>query len=76
MIHELDQVVLTENIDEHHLQAGDVGTIVLTHDNGAGYTLEFMTFNGETIAIVTVYANQIRAIAGNEIAHVRRLESA
>ena len=76
MIQELDQVVLTENITEHHLQAGDIGTVVLTHDNGAGYTLEFMTLDGETIAVVTLHANQIRAIASDEIAHVRRLESA
>lgn len=76
MMQELDQVVLTENITEHHLEAGDMRTVVLTHENGAGYMLEFMTVDGETIAVVTLHTHQVRAIAADEIAHVRRLESA
>ena len=40
---ELDTVILTEDLPEHRLQAGDVGTIVLVHPEGAGYEVEFVT---------------------------------
>ena len=34
MIKELDQIVLKENLSEYGLQAGDIGTVVLVHQNG------------------------------------------
>lgn len=37
MIDELERVVLTTDIKEHHLQAGDIGTVVLVHGDGVGY---------------------------------------
>ena len=76
MIEELDVVVLTVDIAEHNLAAGDVGTVVLVHGDHEGYEVEFMTLVGETIAVVTLHTHQVRAIAADEIAHVRRLESA
>ena len=72
---ELDTVILTEDLPEHRLQAGDVGTIVLVHPEGAGYEVEFVTLGGETVAVVTLLAAQVRPIVGREIAHVRALAS-
>jgi hypothetical protein len=72
---ELDTVILTEDLPEHRLQAGDVGTIVLVHPEGAGHEVEFVTLGGETAAVVTLLAAQVRPIAGREIAHVRALAS-
>ena len=40
------------------------------------YTVEFLTLSGETVAVVTVAAEQIRPIRTNEIAHVRELAAA
>ncbi len=73
MIHELDSVVLTKDLPEHNLKSGDIGTVVLIHGNNAGYEVEFITLDGETIAVTSVYPNQIRPIARREIAHVREL---
>jgi len=67
----LDEVVLAEDLPEHRLKAGDIGTIVLVHRGGEGYGVEFMTLDGETLAVVTVLAGQVRPIAHNEIAHAR-----
>jgi uncharacterized protein DUF4926 len=75
MIKELDQVVLTADLPEEGLQSGDVGTVVLVHEGGAGYEVEFMTLDGETVAVVTLGSEQLRAIAPREIAHVRRVTS-
>jgi hypothetical protein len=52
MIQELEQVVLTVDLLEHGLKLGDVGTVVLVH-GAEGYEVEFMTLDGETIAVVT-----------------------
>ena len=60
MIKELDSVVLTTDLPEHGLSAGDLGTVVLVHEGGKGCTVEFMTLAGKTIAVVTLLANQIR----------------
>lgn len=70
MMKELDNAVLTINLPEHGLRRGDVGTIVLVHD-AAGYEVEFVTLDGQTVAIVSLSADQVRPIAAGEIAHVR-----
>jgi hypothetical protein len=71
MIDELDRVVLTTDVPEHGLSAGDIGTVVWVHHYGAGYEVEFITLDGETIAVVTLVAAQVRPIQRGEIAHVR-----
>jgi hypothetical protein len=76
MIDELASVVLTTDFPEQGLQAGDIGTVVLTHQEGKGYTVEFMTLGGDTVAVVTLSTEQIRPIRTNEIAHVRELIAA
>jgi hypothetical protein len=71
MISELDVVVLTRDLTDFGLKAGDVGTVVLVHDRGAGFEVEFITFTGETLAVVTLPSDAIRSIREREIAHAR-----
>jgi len=73
MIKELESVVLTTDLPEHGLSAGDIDTAVLVHEGGKGCTVEFMTLAGKTIAVVSLLANQIRQIAKDEIAHARHV---
>ena len=73
MIKELDDVVLTCDVPEHGLSTGDIGTAVLVHRGGAGYEVEFTSLDGNTIAVVTLMANQVRPAQTGEIAHVRAL---
>lgn len=71
MIQELDSVVLAIDVPEHGLAAGDIGTVVLVHQAGAGYEVEFVTLDGITIAVVSLLAEQVRPIQQGEIAHAR-----
>ena len=71
MIDELDCVVLTTNIPEHGLTAGDIGTVVMVHEAGRGFEVEFVTLDGETLAVASLSAAQIRPVAHREIAHAR-----
>ncbi len=73
MIQELDRVALTEPIAAHDLQTGDVGTVVLVHQNGKGYTVEFMSLTGQSIAIVTVSAAAVRPLRAREVANAREV---
>ncbi|HJU11508.1 MAG TPA: DUF4926 domain-containing protein [Candidatus Binataceae bacterium] len=72
MLHETDIGVLMVGLPEHGLKAGDVGTVVLVH-GGQGYEVEFMTLDGETVAVTSLLSNQVRPIAGREVAHVRSI---
>jgi len=71
MIEELDMVVLGEDIPDRGLMAGDIGTVVLMHQDGAGYEVEFAALDGETVAVVTLVSKQVRPVARHEIAHAR-----
>ncbi len=71
MIKELDPVVLTEALPEDGLEAGDVGWVVMVHDGGAGYEVEFVTLAGETVSVVTVPSRAVRPVGPKEIAHAR-----
>lgn len=73
MIGELDDVILTCDLPEHGLSAGDIGTVVLVHRGHKGYEVEFTSVDGATIAVVTLMANQVRSAQAGEIAHVREL---
>ena len=74
MIKEHDVVVLTQDLPEERLTAGDVGTVIHIHDGGAGYEVEFMTLSGRTIAVATVMALQVRAVSSRDLVHVRELQ--
>ena len=73
MINELDDVILTRDVPEHGLSTGDIGTVVLVHRNEAGYEVEFTALDGETIAVLTLFPEQVRPANSREIAHVRPL---
>ena len=73
MIKELDTVVLTRDIPEKQLRQGDLGAVVLVHADGQAYEVEFVTLGGETVALMTLPADAVRAVTGREIAHVREV---
>jgi hypothetical protein len=71
MINELDLVVLKRDLPTERLAAGDVGTVVLVHRQGAGYEVEFTTLSGDTVAVVTLEASDVRPAEAREIIHAR-----
>lgn len=73
MIKELDTIVLACELEPYGLQEGDIGAVVHVYANGTAYEVEFVTGEGETIAIVTLTADEIRPMHEHEILHVREL---
>jgi len=76
MIKEHDCVVLTKDLPEEGLLAGDIGTVVHIHKSGEAYEVEFMTLTGDTIAIVTLLSSQVRPLNRRDVAHTRELQTA
>jgi Domain of unknown function (DUF4926) len=72
VLEETELAVLTVDLPEYGLRAGDVGTIVLVHERN-GYEVEFMTLDGEMVAVTSLLAAQVRPITSREVAHVRSI---
>ena len=75
-INELDPVALTRDLPAHGLKRGDVGTAVLVHGGGAAFEVEFVGYDGRTVALLTLERDQVRQLQSGDIPHVRELAAA
>jgi hypothetical protein len=71
MIKEHEQVVLTVDLPDYDLKAGDVGVVVHIYSDGTAYELEIFALDGRTLDVVTVETSQVRAISRRDVLHVR-----
>lgn len=62
MIQENDLVALLTDLPTINLTRGDVGTIAHVYQSGIRYEVEFVNAKGDTIAVETLTANQIRKV--------------
>ena len=60
------RAVLTADQPDAELIAGDVGVVVFIHNEGVAYEVEF-----PNQAVLTLEADQVRALGMEEILHVR-----
>lgn len=71
MIKELDMVVLAKDLENYHLKRGDVGAVVHVYESGKAFEVEFVTGEGETVAVATLSASDVRPMRRADILHVR-----
>ena len=71
VIKELDVVVITQDVPEHGLISGDVGTVVHCYKDNEAYEVEVVAANGHTVALLTLHSSSVRLKQGWEISHVR-----
>ena len=76
MIRELDTVVLARDIPDYGLRQDDVGAVVHCYKGGKTFEVEFVTGEGETVAVVTLTETAIRPMRRREILHVREMSPA
>jgi ATP-dependent exoDNAse (exonuclease V) alpha subunit len=76
IIKEFDRIVLTEDLPSLGLVSGDIGVVVMIHQEGEGFEVEFLALDGESIGVETLHKTQVRAIHSKEIPHVRNLMEA
>ena len=70
----LDTVVLLKDLPGHGLKRGDIGAVVYRHGDGL-YEVEFVAGSGETVALLTLSASDVRPVAAGEILHARELSA-
>jgi hypothetical protein len=75
MIKEHDRVVLKKDVPGEGLKAGDVGTVIHVYDKERAFEVEFLTLHGETVAVATLEAGQVRPVQKREITHARLLQA-
>ncbi len=73
MIREHERAILTADLPEFGLQAGDVGVVVHIYRDGQAYEVEFFTLDGETLDVVTVEAGQVRPVSALDVMHARAM---
>jgi hypothetical protein len=75
LLAEHEVIVLTQDLPDEGLRAGDVGVVLLAHPGlggvPSGYTVEVTTVTGETVAVVDVAADMVRPAAKQDIRHAR-----
>jgi hypothetical protein len=76
MLAEHSIVVLTRDVPESGLHAGDVGAVVHVYRQGAAYEVEFVDGDGTTIALMTLDSKDVRQIGQGELLHTRRRDLA
>ncbi len=79
MFEEHQQIVLKEEISGDEgatLKPGDVGSIVHVHPGGEAFVVEFLTLDGDTVAIATVLSSQARPVTRGDMTHARTIEIA
>ena len=75
MLKELDSIILTTDFDDEGLKAGDAGTIVHMYPGGDAFIVEFMTLDGNTIAVIDVLASQARPVTDRDVTHARSVDA-
>lgn len=72
-------VILTRDISERGLRAGDVGTVVERHTvpgiSEEGYSVEFFDMTGNTVGVVTLPASALRLPTPADRPSVRALSA-
>ncbi|MGH9259384.1 MAG: DUF4926 domain-containing protein, partial [Acidimicrobiales bacterium] len=71
MMHEHDAVVLTRDLPEHWLRAGDVGAVVHVHASGRAFEGEFVAGEGRTVTVLTLESGDVRGVTEAVILHAR-----
>lgn len=71
MKRELDTVILVKDYPDQGLVKGDMGAVVMLHDGGNAFEVEFVTLAGNTLGVLTLTADDVRPISARDIPHVR-----
>ena len=71
MIHKLEPAILVKDYPDQGLVKGNMGAVVMVHDGGKAFEVEFVTLAGDTLGVLTLTADEIRPISVRAVPHVR-----
>jgi hypothetical protein len=71
----LECVVLSRDLPDQGLRAGDLGAVVHLHEPD-GIEVEFVTAGGRTQAVVTLRSSDVRKVGPRDMVAVRAVQPA
>ena len=71
MIQELDTVILMQDYHDQGLVKGDMGAVVMVHDGGKAFEVEFVILAGDTLGVLTLTSDEVRPISARDVPRVR-----
>ena len=71
MIHRLEPVILVKDYPDQGLVKGDMGAVVMVHEGGKAFEVEFVTLAGDTLGVLTLTADEVRPVSARDVPHVR-----
>ncbi len=70
----LETIIVTEDLLEHQVLAGDLGTVVEVYESPElAYEVEFVNPDGSTRALLTVRPDQVRTLSANDVLTTRQI---
>ena len=75
-IKEHDCIALTCDLPECGWMRGDAGTAVMVHGAGVAFEVEFVGYDGDTVALLTLERAQVRPLDTHDIPQGRELAHA
>ena len=70
----LDTVIITVDLLEQQVLAGDLGTIVAVYDSPElAYEVEFVNPDGSTRALLTVHPELVRSLLATDVLTTRQI---
>jgi hypothetical protein len=70
----LETVIVTEDMLEHQVLAGDLGTVVEVYESPQlAYEVEFVKPDGSTRALLTMRPDQVRSLLANDVLTTRQI---
>ena len=71
MIHKLEPAILLKDCPDQGLVKGDMGAVVMVHGDGKAFEVEFVTLTGDTLGVLALTADEVRAMSALDMPHVR-----
>jgi ATP-dependent exoDNAse (exonuclease V) alpha subunit len=70
----LDTIIITVNIPDHRVLAGDIGTVVEIYTKPhLAFDVEFVNPDGSTRALLTLAPEQVRPLSSADVLTTRQL---
>jgi uncharacterized protein DUF4926 len=70
---ERDTLVLTRDVPDHSLRAGDLGAVVQVYSPDS-YEVEFVRASGQTQALIMLEGADLRAVGDRDLIAVRQVD--
>ncbi len=71
MIKELNTATIIDDHSNEGLVKSGMGSVIMIHDGGKVFEVEFVTLTGDTLGVLTLTTDEIGPISAHDVPHVR-----